>query len=832
MGGISFPLKWKIISSNIILLFLTVFLIIRFAADLFNEDKSATLYEATLNTGSSFKSQVALAIKANQQSLELMSDVIQRKVISKEERKILLKNIFQKNERLISFSVWDRESKGLVVYLENDVYRNQNELPKEKWLRADEGQWQSSAIGFSRVGENFLYRELKRDERYTFIGRFHLEGLVNAKKSGFSYHSFVAFNSSVLAAPETFKEFKKKDLSQNWLEQSHDKVTRKTFSSGAYLTYSSRLLPELAVVTLVDEGLIYQASSFLRDQSLYFGGLILGLTILMGIFLSRRMTKDLASLHEASLAYAQGQFDSQWEVKSHDEIGSLAKTFKKMGQDILDYIEEMKDKARLEKEVEVAKLVQESFIPSESYRFGNYALSSYYEPASECGGDWWGVYQRGQWVSLVVADATGHGVPAALLTATASGCMHNLEYRLRGEGKDYYLPSVILKNINYSMAKMESKIHMTAFALVFNKETGEAHYCNASHNPPFLLREAFTGQVDKSKVEPLMNNIGKRLGEDLESDYLDNQVQLNKDDLLVLFSDGLLEETNEEGKEFGQRRFLKILIEYAQTHLAKKGMDPLADEVLTALREFTGKTQWSDDLTFISLGQEKDLFYDEETALVPHMSNDEAYGTLFAQKKLKTIVASGDDLVEVQFLKENGLTFENLGFEEKAKEIIYSTQSAKEIFNGLLNKLDIEGYFKSPLEQLEIVLSELTSNALYHQKEETSSQDRSGGIASEEGVEVSVGQGADGLGIIVEDKAGLLDYDILRNALIRAYTSREPEVKEGGAGLGLLMLFENTNKVFIKRERGKSTKICALIEKERRYKNFKSKMTKFSYWEN
>lgn len=831
MGNISFPLKWKIISTNVLLLMVTVFLIISFAADLFNEDKSATLYEATLNAGKSYRQQVEQTLEENQRTLSLLTEVVDNNFKGGEFQKSFLKSIFNKNERLISFSAWSRERGELIVYLENDVFQSQNQWPKKSWLERDRNTWKESAEGMDLLKKEEVYflSQVLRKENIVYLARFQM-GAIRATNSP-HYHHFFRTGEKAIGPANLLATFEKKDF------QHEDRVIKGELNKEGFLIYRAQVRPKVQVVTLVNEGLIYQASSFLRDQSLYFSGLILGLTIIFGVFLSRKMTLGLASLHEASLAYAQGQFETQFEVKSRDEIGSLAHTFKKMGKDILSYIEEMKDKARLEKEVEVAKLVQESFIPQEKTTLSPFALYSYYESASECGGDWWGIINRGDWVCLVVADATGHGVPAALLTATASGCLHNIELRLEEENRDYLLPSVILKNINYSISKMGSKIHMTAFALVFNKKTGEGHYCNASHNAPLLISGAREkmGQLDKSSVVPLMDNICPRLGENQESQFVDNPFLLQLSDILVLFSDGILEEENQEEKEYGQRRFLKAILGYINELYENRGLNGLSDYLLSDLKEFTGKTSWSDDLTLLTIGKEegesKYKILDGDRAMVRDMDNYQVYGDLLKEYPLKSVFLTEQDWEEAVLMKSEGLSFTPLEFSVLGEAQIFDAKNAGAKLDELMSNLDRNGYFDSPIDPLKTAAIELVSNALYHQG--FSDKERSLEHQVDEGksVSVAIAQGEKGIGVLVCDNNGTLEYEGLRKSLVRAFTTREPEWKEGGAGLGLMMLFENTNKVFIERKMGESTKILAIIEKEKRYKKFKGKTTKFSYWE-
>jgi sigma-B regulation protein RsbU (phosphoserine phosphatase) len=144
------------------------------------------------------------------------------------------------------------------------------------------------------------------------------------------------------------------------------------------------------------------------------------------------MTQELAS----------GNFSKRVKLKGSDEVGALSDSINDMANKIVVFMEEMKEKARLENEVAVAQLVQASFFP-ESTQLPD--ITGHMEPASECGGDWWGYFDHGDWRVVFIADATGHGVPAALLTATMNCCKTSLGYILESKPDIVKQPDEILR---------------------------------------------------------------------------------------------------------------------------------------------------------------------------------------------------------------------------------------------------------------------------------------------------------------------------------------------------------------------------------------------------
>lgn len=871
MGTVSLPLKWKIIGTNTFLLLVTIVLLVQFASSLFNEDKAATIYETTLEDSLAMAERFQVYSAENQRSFDLILKLAGDKSLKAD----FLKTVFSKNPSIVAVAYWDSfnkstKEKKLNFFLENDLFVGNNSLKKGVFLNGMEklegaGTLKQRIIPQDEVSSLPGFENFKRPLLQIFWQQgakrmqalFHLEKPLKELSRKSSYDHYIWWQGQLLHTVESGAKVYDSELRR--LLENHSSATAQVKElqvmgmGDSFLVALSPIAKGAFALSVIEEGVIFKASSFLREQSFYFGLFILALTVFVGVLMSRSLTTNLARLHEASLAFAQGDFQQDLPVKSRDEIGNLAITFKKMGQDILRYVEEMKDKARMEKEMEVAKLVQESFIPQEELSFHQLKLSSYYRPTSECSGDWWGSFSFGETLVLVVADATGHGVPAALMTATASGCLHQLEYELLKGLRHSITAAEVLKVMNFSIARMGGKIHMTAFSMVVDTKTGAATYSNASHNPPLFLPGGLAGgsnqPFSKDQLVPFMEALGPRLGEKVEADYHDKSFQLEEGDYLFIYSDGLVEQENDEGKAWGQRRFMKELLGYLNQGYSHQALTGLPRYLLEKLQEFSGRQNWDDDITLLSIGYfdgelskvetSRYQFIEEESVLISSLSNDKIYGELFDQfnfhgvwptteawQDFKEALATNSDVIHAS-LSPYGEEVSSKTFE------ISKTAQIEEIIIPIIENMNDEGYFSSPKGPFSLMVRELVSNALYHQREETSEKSREGGLelSSENAISVTLFQREEGLGVIVKDKSGRLTHEGLRRALKRAYVEKSPLEKEGGAGLGLYMVFENANKVFFDVESGVSTTILALIEKEKRYKKYKSKTTQFYFRE-
>ena len=124
---------------------------------------------------------------------------------------------------------------------------------------------------------------------------------------------------------------------------------------------------ELIAITEIEESKAFMASSLLIQKSLYFGILILSIAVIAGILLTKRMTRNVQTLFEATTLISKGDFNVNPVAIGNDEIGALTDSFVDMKDKIVMFMEEMKEKARIEGELKVAQLVQNSFFPKQAF---------------------------------------------------------------------------------------------------------------------------------------------------------------------------------------------------------------------------------------------------------------------------------------------------------------------------------------------------------------------------------------------------------------------------------------------------------------------------------
>lgn len=338
-----------------------------------------------------------------------------------------------------------------------------------------------------------------------------------------------------------------------------------------------------------------RATYTLNEKFIYLALAALGFMIILGLIFSKRLTAPLNKLFKATKEITAGNFDIRIPVMSKDEFGALTSAFVAMSKKISELIQEMVDKVRVDQELSIAKTVQQSFFPETWIENESVKIASHYQSATECGGDWWGYFRSGSKHTFIIADATGHGLPSALMTASCRSCFSVVE-KLASDSKLNLDPSEMLQIANrvvYDAA--QGKIMMTCFICTLDFDSHTIQYSSAAHNPPWLFTP--TPEGDKFKVNSLVAN-GQRLGEvpEIEKPYEVKEMSFSSQSTLILYTDGLLEGKNLEGHQFGKKQSRQIL----EKSMAQ---DPktIIDNLMVDFMAFNAGKPLDDDVTLAAV---------------------------------------------------------------------------------------------------------------------------------------------------------------------------------------------------------------------------------------
>jgi serine phosphatase RsbU (regulator of sigma subunit) len=287
-----------------------------------------------------------------------------------------------------------------------------------------------------------------------------------------------------------------------------------------------------------------------------------------------------------SAAYrTQIQADSESVVGLANLVSQVA-TAIRMRREIQAREERLKQQAhareRIEQELHVARRIQQASLPEAVPALEGWEIYPSYLPAREVGGDFFDFLELEDGrLGLVVGDATGKGVPAALVMSTTCGMI-----RAVTQASDYS-PGEVLQRVNEALAtRIPANMFVTCFYGVLDPGTGSFAYANAGHDLPYVRRGGY--------AEELMAR-GMPLGLMPGMSYEEKEIILREGDRALFYSDGLVEAHNPEGAMFGFPRLQSLVAEHAEG-------EPLVDFLMEKLYSFTGK-RWEqeDDITLVTL---------------------------------------------------------------------------------------------------------------------------------------------------------------------------------------------------------------------------------------
>ncbi len=362
----------------------------------------------------------------------------------------------------------------------------------------------------------------------------------------------------------------------------------------------------------------FRAGSVFGDAIIWaIGGLgvfflIITLTaIISAIVLTSSITGAIHNLYEGTKRVEVGDLSHEIPSKSQDQIGDLSNSFNQMTRSIRELMRVSAEKQRLDQEMKIAAQVQSQLFPRSE------PLSDKLEfapgiciPARLVSGDYYDYLNVAPGcIGIVVADVCGKGVSAALMMA-------NLQANLRGQVQAYFdsrtgqsdsnllQPEInalksrsspvrkIVERVNQQIAdSMMDSSFITFFFAEFDEQQATLTYTNAGHNPPLLLRRDLDGRCFVEKLE----TGGTVLGLFKDSEYQDSEIQLTPGDVLVAFTDGLIEARNPlNNEEYGEKNLIQCIIDNGDRTATE-----IENVILESVREWTLNSEQEDDLTLV-----------------------------------------------------------------------------------------------------------------------------------------------------------------------------------------------------------------------------------------
>jgi steroid delta-isomerase-like uncharacterized protein len=245
-------------------------------------------------------------------------------------------------------------------------------------------------------------------------------------------------------------------------------------------------------------------------------------------------------------------------------------------------VAEVKERERIAQELRVARQIQRSLLPEATPELDGWKFATYYKPAREVGGDFYDFLELEDGrLGLVMGDATGKGMPAALVMATTRGM-------LRAVAQNSDSPGEVLARVNDALyPDVPSAMFVTCFYAILDPAAARMRYANAGHDLPYVFHSG--------KGTHELRATGMPLGLMPEMSYEEKEAVLGEGDSVLFYSDGLVEAHDPNYEMFGFPRLGALIAEHGKER-------SLVDSLLEALYTFTGEGwEQEDDITLLTL---------------------------------------------------------------------------------------------------------------------------------------------------------------------------------------------------------------------------------------
>lgn len=312
--------------------------------------------------------------------------------------------------------------------------------------------------------------------------------------------------------------------------------------------------------------------------------LIESAALITGIVLTRRITRAVSDLYEATQYVRAGDWTHRVRIERRDQLGVLGQSFNDMTGSISGLLEESKKRQRLENELSIASEVQNQLFPQSVPQVAGVELEAICKAARTVSGDYYDFIQLSPThLAIALADISGKGISAALLMASLQAALRS---QLLAAGSEKMSTAELVAILNTHMVRNTADDRFaTFFVAIYDSSTRTLRYTNAGHLPGFLIQNGSSKHLDKG---------GMVLGVVEDYVYEEDTVTVPPNAMLVQYSDGLVEPENVYGEEFGIRRLQDAAIRVQSSPPLVVGQS-----LMMAAEEWAGTPEQADDMTVV-----------------------------------------------------------------------------------------------------------------------------------------------------------------------------------------------------------------------------------------
>jgi sigma-B regulation protein RsbU (phosphoserine phosphatase) len=264
------------------------------------------------------------------------------------------------------------------------------------------------------------------------------------------------------------------------------------------------------------------------------------------------------------------------------------KEFEYKAEDEPAHIRRIKERVRLQKELEIARRVQLHLLPKTQPQVTGFDIAGACLPALEVGGDYYDFVHLGDGnLGIAVGDVSGKGVPAAIYMTLTKGI-------LQSHAEEELSPKQVLSKVNHLMYRtIERSWYVSMFYAVLDSRRRLLRFARAGHNPAIVFR---SGESEVRLLQTAGIGLGLEIGAIFTRTLVEGELQLSPGDTLVFYTDGFTEAMNSQREEFGDQRFLDLLQRF------KHGTaEQLVQHAFDEVRAFAGEHPQHDDMTIVVL---------------------------------------------------------------------------------------------------------------------------------------------------------------------------------------------------------------------------------------
>ena len=353
-----------------------------------------------------------------------------------------------------------------------------------------------------------------------------------------------------------------------------------------YLYVDTRLFAVLSQVFGQTVSYGEQILTFLAGVSILFV-LVEIASLVAGVSLSRTITGAVHELYQGTQHIKEGDFSYRIPVKGNDQLAELGASFNTMTENLGRLIVVAKEKERLESELEIAREVQNQLFPKDVPFTRTLELKGVCNPARMVSGDYYDFMSISEnTLAFAIGDVAGKGISAALLMAAIQSTMRTQMNISPNGGTHPFSTAKLVSNLNRQLyATTSPEKYATFYFAIYDDATRSLTYTNAGHLSPILLRGGDFHMMDST---------GTVVGAFPIARYAERTIPLEHGDILVAYTDGIVEPENAYGEMFGEERLKDLLVKYANTDSSE-----VIARAMEAVVEWTGAGELQDDMTMV-----------------------------------------------------------------------------------------------------------------------------------------------------------------------------------------------------------------------------------------